>query len=310
MSELALTGVTYSETSLELPPTLTFERWTEIGKVLGRIGRAHQWWIGDWLNYGERAYGEKYAQAMDATGLEYGTVANCAYVAGRIELSRRRESLTFAHHQELAPLELTEQDAWMERAELEALTRNDLRRELRQRHIGVAPVLPPGQFSVLYCDPPWRYEHAPTESRAVENHYPTLELDAIKELEIPAADDAVLFLWATSPKLAEAMEVIDAWGFDYRTCMVWAKDRIGMGYYARQQHELLLIARRGELPVPAETDRPASVVHAPRGKHSEKPPVFYELIERMYPNHPRVELFARVSRAGWESWGNELEVAA
>ncbi len=62
-----------------------------------------------------------------------------------------------------------------------------------------------------------------------------------------AADDSVLFMWATSPKLREAMQVVEAWGFDYKTCMVWVKDKIGMGYYARQQHELLLIAKRGDI---------------------------------------------------------------
>ncbi len=173
------------------------------------------------------------------------------------------------------------------------------------------PVAIDGSFPVLYCDPPWRYEHMATpDLRAVENHYPTLLLDEIKSLEVPAADDAVLFLWATNPKLADALEVVAAWGFEYRTCMAWVKDRIGMGYYVRQQHELLLIARRGGFPVPAEEDRPASVVQAPRGRHSAKPPVFYDLIERMYPGYSRVELFARNERPGWVSWGNEVAVAA
>ena len=109
-----------------------------------------------------------------------------------------------------------------------------------------------------------------------------MTLDEIKALTIPSADDAVIFLWVTSPKLAEGLEVMDAWGFSYRTSMVWVKDRIGMGYYARQQHEFLLIGRRGSLPVPDPEDRPASVVTAARGEHSAKPDEFYDLIERMY----------------------------
>lgn len=163
---------------------------------------------------------------------------------------------------------------------------------------------------VLYADPPWQYEHVKTDSRAIENQYPTMTLNAICALQVSrsATDDAVLFLWATSPKLAEAMSVIAAWGFNYRTCMVWVKDKIGMGYYARQQHELLLIATRGDLPVPLPAHRPASVVTAPRGKHSEKPDVFYELIERMYPEFQRRELFARQHRAGWLTWGNQSSV--
>jgi len=174
-----------------------------------------------------------------------------------------------------------------------------------------APLLSLGPFPVLYVDPPWRYEHAESpEIRQIENQYPTMALDEIKALNVPACDDAVLFLWVTSPKLAEGMEVMTAWGFDYRTSMVWVKDKIGMGYYARQQHEFLLIGRRGSLPAPDPEDRPASVVTAPRGEHSVKPDEFYDLIERMYPLAERCELFQRRPRDGWAGWGNEAEAAS
>lgn len=164
-----------------------------------------------------------------------------------------------------------------------------------------------GRFPILYADPPWRYEHAETESRAVENQYPTMALDDICALDVTGicTPDAVLFIWSTSPKLAEAMRVLSAWAFEYRTCLVWVKDKIGMGYYARQQHELLLVATRGAPPTPPPASRPSSVVEAPRGQHSAKPQEFYELIERMYPDLPRVELFARAGRDGWAAWGNQ-----
>jgi N6-adenosine-specific RNA methylase IME4 len=162
-----------------------------------------------------------------------------------------------------------------------------------------------GPFPVLYADPPWRYEYAEDASRQIENHYPTMTLDEIKGLDVPAADDSVLFLWVTSPKLVEGLEVVDAWGFEYRTCMVWVKDKIGMGYYARQQHELLLVAKRGSLPVPDPEDRPSSVITAPRVQHSAKPDVVYELIERMYPLRDKCELFQRRPRLRWAGWGNQ-----
>ena len=162
---------------------------------------------------------------------------------------------------------------------------------------------------VLLADPPWQYEHVKTDSRAIENHYPTMPLDAICALPVAdvATPDAVLFLWATSPKLAEAMRVIDAWGFTYRTSLVWVKGSIGMGYYARQQHELLLVATRGSLPTPRERDRPASVLTAPTGRHSAKPEIVYTLIETMYPELERRELFQRgATREGWiAGWGNQ-----
>ena len=165
-----------------------------------------------------------------------------------------------------------------------------------------------GQYPIIYADPPWRYEHVKTENRAIENHYPTMDLDEICALPVSdiATPDSVLFLWTTSPKLAESMQVIDAWGYTYRTCMVWDKDRIGMGYYARQQHELLLIATRGSVPVPEPENRPPSVIRLRRDdEHSAKPAEFYTMIERMYPELRKLEMFARTRRDGWAAWGNQ-----
>jgi len=159
-------------------------------------------------------------------------------------------------------------------------------------------------FEVLYVDPPWRYEDA-TPDRAIENHYPTMSHDELCALELPAAKDSVLFMWVTSPKLVEGINLMRAWGFEYRTCMVWVKDKIGMGYYARQRHELILIGKRGSLPVPEPTDRPDSVITAPRGQHSAKPVEVYDMLDRMYPGRTKVELFARSNRDGWAAWGNQ-----
>jgi N6-adenosine-specific RNA methylase IME4 len=133
-----------------------------------------------------------------------------------------------------------------------------------------------------------------------------MDLDEIKALKVPACDDAALFLWTPSPMLPGALEVMNGWGFDYRTSMVWVKDKIGMGWWVRQRHELLLIGRRGAMHTPDAEDEPESVIEAPRTGHSEKPPVVYEIIERMYPLATRVELFARQRRDGWAAWGNQL----
>ncbi len=167
------------------------------------------------------------------------------------------------------------------------------------------------RYPVLLCDPPWRYEHIETESRAIENQYPTMTHDELCALPVAdaALDDCVLFLWATSPKLGEAFALLDAWGFNYRTCAVWDKEKIGMGYYFRQQHELLLVAVRGNPMTPAPADRPSSVIRVARGIHSEKPIEVYELIESMYPDFSRLELFARSAREGWNAWGYEAPAA-
>ena len=184
-----------------------------------------------------------------------------------------------------------------------ARTRKQDRAERDER---LSAELPEGEYSLIYCDPPWRYEHVKTESRAIENQYPTMSLEEIQALPAPAADDCVLFMWATSPKLHEAMSVIDAWDFTYRTCAVWVKDRIGMGYYFRQRHELLLVATKGAPGAPAsESSRHDSVIEAPRQRHSAKPVVVYDILEAMYPHARRVELFARAPRLGWAAWGNQ-----
>lgn len=167
------------------------------------------------------------------------------------------------------------------------------------------------RYPVLYLDPPWRYEHAESVSREIENQYPTMSLDDIKSMPINdiAFDDCIMFMWATSPKLAEAFEVLDAWGFSYRTCAVWDKQKIGMGYYFRQQHELLLVAVKGSPTTPSPADRPSSVFSYPRGVHSAKPHEVYEIIEAMYPTLPKLEMFCRTPREGWGVWGNQSKAA-
>lgn len=165
-------------------------------------------------------------------------------------------------------------------------------------------------YPVLLCDPPWKYDFIEVDAWKVENHYPTMATAEICELSVAplATPDAILFLWATAPKLADAISVISAWGFTYKTCAIWDKEWTGMGNYFRIQHELLLIATRGSIPPPITDARPASIIREKRStKHSEKPQSVYAIIEAMYPEFPKVELFARAPRKGWATWGNEVE---
>jgi N6-adenosine-specific RNA methylase IME4 len=219
---------------------------------------------------------------------------------------------TSAVAQQLAALPAATREA-IARQEVDLSTTLRERKQAATREERHTRPLPVGLFKLLYVDPPWRYEHVETESRAIENQYPTMSLDDICALRVPSADDCVLFLWATSPKLAEALLVVEAWGFSYRTCAVWDKEVIGMGYYFRQQHELLLVAARGTLPVPEPSARVSSVIRARRGAHSKKPARVYELLEAMYPaftQADRAELFARQQRPGWTTWSNEPAVAS
>ena len=190
--------------------------------------------------------------------------------------------------------------------------RQERMKKLEQVSTGNAPLDGGiGRFPVLYADPPWRYDYSSSSNREIENQYPTMPLEDIRALPVPSVttDDCILFLWTPSPKLEEAIQVLKAWGFSYRTCAIWDKQKIGMGYYFRQQHELLLVATKGAIPTPLPENRPASVVPVKREGHSEKPDEFYEIIELMYPDLPKLELFARKAREGWTVWGNQAKAA-
>lgn len=174
-----------------------------------------------------------------------------------------------------------------------------------------AGALPVGPYDVVYADPPWRYSTATTTpDRRIEEQYPTMALDDIRALPIGtvAADDSVLFLWATAPLLPDCLSVVDAWGFSYKTCMVWDKERMGLGHWVRVQHELLFIATRGKPSLPRAKDGGPmtirSVIREPREHHSRKPRQARRAIETMFPDARRLELFTRLRVAGWDGWGN------
>lgn len=117
----------------------------------------------------------------------------------------------------------------------------------------------------------------------------------------------MLFLWVPQPMLDFAIvRVMPAWGFAYRTCAVWEKDRIGTGYWFRDVNEILIVATRGNVVAPAMGDQALSRIDAPAGRHSEKPEAVAEMIERLYPNVPKLKMFARKPRDGWDVWGNEV----
>jgi N6-adenosine-specific RNA methylase IME4 len=184
---------------------------------------------------------------------------------------------------------------------------------LRRRHLNESQraTIELGQhYPVILADPPWDYRLYNEESgssRAAAEQYPTMGLDEICALPISnlATDGAVLFLWTPAPQLQESLRVLAAWGFEYKTHVVWVKDKIGLGHFIRGQHELLLIAIRGDMPCPLPANRLPSVITAPRREHSRKPDEAYALIEGMYPELPKIELFARDAREGWSAWGNQ-----
>ena len=173
-----------------------------------------------------------------------------------------------------------------------------------------SPPFPSGLFQIIYADPPWR-SPSPDSDWAPEAHYPTMKLEEIMAYPVPAEGDALLYLWAVNWQLPGAFQVMEAWGFEYRTNLVWVKPSIKLGQWVRNRHELLLSRRRAASRSQGRRSRsPKSVIEAKCGRHSEKPVAAYELIERAYPLASKLELFARgVPRDGWSAWGNEVEAA-
>jgi N6-adenosine-specific RNA methylase IME4 len=172
--------------------------------------------------------------------------------------------------------------------------------------------LPDRRYGVIYADPPWKFAPYSEETgmdRAADNHYPTMDTEAVMALEVPADDDCVLFLWATVPMLPHAIAVMSAWDFTYKSNFVWVKDKAGTGFWSRNKHELLLIGTRGSVPAPAHGDQYPSAIEAPRGEHSAKPFAFREMIEELFPTLPKLEMFAREQFEGWDAWGNEAKTA-
>lgn len=172
----------------------------------------------------------------------------------------------------------------------------------------------PGPFGVIYADPPWRYDNRGCKG-AAENHYPTMSLDEICALPVAelADRDCALFLWATFPQLPEALEVIKAWGFRYKTvAFVWLKQNrkaltwvYGMGFWTRSNAEVCLLATRGH---PKRQDKGIhQFIISPLEGHSKKPDEARHRIERLMGDLPRIELFARQSSPGWQVWGNEVQ---
>lgn len=169
------------------------------------------------------------------------------------------------------------------------------------------------RYGVILADPPWAYQRKKGQGVA-EDHYPTMPLAAIKALPVGelAATDCALFLWATLPMLPEALDVIHAWGFTYKTAaFVWIKTNRragtpfwGLGSWTRANAELCLLATKGRPRRQARNVH--QVIFAPVGAHSAKPEEARRRIEALLGDIPRVELFARNYALGWDVWGNEV----
>lgn len=179
------------------------------------------------------------------------------------------------------------------------------------------------RFKTILADPPWMERGGGKIKRGADKHYPLMSTRDICSLRVDglikdriesrivmeiAEPHAHLYLWVTNNFLSDGLDVMQAWGFRYVTCITWVKDRIGLGQYFRGQTEQLLFGVRGQPGyklVGGKRQQGTTLIQAPRGQHSAKPEEAYRLIEKV-SSGPFIELFARSKRPGWTSWGNEV----
>lgn len=176
--------------------------------------------------------------------------------------------------------------------------------------------LPNKKYEIIYADPPWLYNNGGTQkSRGMaKSAYSCMPLEDIKNLNVKdiSAENSSLFMWVTMPFLKMGFEVIEAWGFNYITCaFTWVKQNpsgngiySGLGHWTNGNAELCLFAKKGKPKRYSKSVK--QIVLAPRGKHSEKPIEVRKRIVELMGDLPRIELFARNTETGWDSWGNEI----
>lgn len=166
------------------------------------------------------------------------------------------------------------------------------------------------KYKIIYADPAWSYGDKQNTKKlgGAIKHYPTMSTKDICQLNVKeiTEQNAVLFLWVTSPLLTDGLDVIKSWGFKYKTSFIWDKVKHNMGHYNSVRHEMLLVATKGSC-TPEVKKLFDSVVSEERTVHSRKPQVFRDIINTIYPSGNRIELFARQKTDGWDIWGNELE---
>jgi N6-adenosine-specific RNA methylase IME4 len=163
------------------------------------------------------------------------------------------------------------------------------------------------KYRIIYADPPWKYGNAmPDYVTEPQDYYLLMDTADICAMPVKdlTEDDAVLFLWSTSPHLPEALEVIKAWGFNYKTTFIWDKVKHNMGHYNSVRHEILLVCTKGAC-TPDVKKLFDSVVSIERTEHSKKPEYFREIIETLYTYGNKIELFSRSAPDGWDVFGNQ-----
>lgn len=307
-------------TGLEIHGRPSFDEHQGVGDFIKRAVKASEWWLADWLRYGEKRqdWQERLSQAADVLGISEKRAANIRAI-GAIDISRRREGVEFALHAEVAGMTPEEQSDWLLRAETEGWTRRDLRlaiRAARRRAVIDGQAVLEGMYRVIYADPSWPYGDRPPSGMGAEQHYPTMTIEDICRLPVQAhaMKDAVLFMWITAPIALQnpgPREVGEAWGFTYKQQWIWDKVDRNFGHYSQGNHEILTIWTRGSCLPDNPHDMPDSIVPVKKSNvHSAKPDEFRRLITKHWTTGPYLELFGRDPVEGWSVFGNDARLWA
>ena len=171
--------------------------------------------------------------------------------------------------------------------------------------------LPNKKYNIIYADPPWQYKR--NGGKSAESIYNVMDLDDIKNMPIQdiTEDQAHLYLWVTNPFIKEGLEVCESWGFEYKTMLTWVKTYkdgtpvMGMGYYFRGCTEHIIFGVKNKKLCNKKSTK--NIVFSNQRKHSQKPDEVRDLIVNSSGDLPRIELFARETAEGWDSWGNEIQ---
>lgn len=309
---------------LQITGNPTFEEWDAVGKTLDFLKGAIQFAYGDWLRYGEKRWGEKYAQAVEETGKDAGTLRDYVWVSSAVDLSLRKDNLSFDHHKAVAPMrkedgspDIEKQRHYLELAvekelpvsKLRGVIKEDKRAvEAKRRAQAAETPMPQGKYRCIVIDPPYPMQKIEREERPNQGtylDYPTMEMEDICNLPIGDLADETgchLYAWTTQKFLPFTLELIQTWGFRYQCVMTWVKPTGMTPYSWMYNTELVVFARIGNLPLLRNGLKLS--FEAPSNGHSVKPDVFYERVLAASPE-PRLEMFSRRLRDGFSGWGNE-----
>jgi N6-adenosine-specific RNA methylase IME4 len=296
---------------LLLDDTITKDEWHDIGGVLKTMEGCIQFWIGDWLRFGEKKWGEMYKEAEEKTGLENKTLRNIKSISDSVDLSRRRDKLSFNHHAAVAALPENKQDKMLDMAEKKEMSVSELRAAVRdEKHKDEkAQPLPAGKYQTIVIDPPWEVGSMVLDKwdSPITDKYPTMTIQQITDMDIPnlSHENCSLFMWTTHTFLPDALSIINKWGFKYHCCITW--DKIGgfslCGFHRRT--EFCLYSYKGKININQTGEFIPTIIQEAKRKHSQKPEIFDKF---MLTNTaaPRIEIFARVEKEGFDAWGNQL----